>query len=81
MEKEILILSTSNVELDSIRDGENEKKNGTSKESPINGIIENTNHDSVNNSNNPVTNGKNTPRHGSNGFNACKTEWVRLNIG
>ena len=87
MEKEIVVLSTSNVELDSIGNGENEMTNaklqkiGNSIESPVNGVIENSNHDSINNSNNSTTNGKSTSRHGSNGFNACKTEWVRLNIG
>ena len=81
MEKEIVVLSTSNVELDSIVNGESEpsktkpcQNTEQSKESQVNGIIENTN-------NNPITNGKNSSRHGSNGFNACKTEWVRLNIG
>ncbi len=81
MEKEIVVLSTSNVELDSIVNGDSEpsktkynQNTEQSKESQVNGIIENTN-------NNPITNGKNSSRHGSNGFNACKTEWVRLNIG
>ena len=89
MEKEKVVLSTSNVELDSIVNGESEpgkakynQNTEQSKECQVNGIIENTNNNSANNgTTNPITNGKNSSRHGSNGFNACKTEWVRLNIG
>jgi hypothetical protein len=79
MEKEI-VLSACDVELDS--EHINEKKSQLKKESLTNGAgVTNGNADET--ATTPANDtSKCMPRqNSSNGFNACKTEWVRLNIG
>ena len=90
MDKGVIVLSASNVELGSLKNTNEEKSLSTesSEENLANGTATtSTNGNEIThvsktiiNGNQPLANGKSTPRH-SNGFNACKTEWVRLNIG
>ena len=102
MDKEILVLSASNVVLEPIQNDDttslsnvseldtektacdapriNNLTNGTTITNGIDPCVSKTVNGTFNGNSNPPTNAKNTPRN-SKGFNACKTEWVRLNIG
>ena len=99
MEKEIIVLSSSNVVLEPIESDDTASlstvsvkiENKSDTLTKINGVTNgqgetktgvdhSLSNGNGNSNSDPPTKANNTPRN-SKGFNACKTEWVRLNIG